>query len=40
MKLDRFMRTAKRRPQCGGSMKVVTFITDYSGVDRIIDHLS
>jgi hypothetical protein len=26
-------------PKCGGVMKVVAFITDYSVVDRIIDHL-
>ena len=25
--------------QCGGSMKVVAYITDYPAVDRIIDHL-
>jgi len=24
------------RPKCGGTMKVVTFITDYAPVDRII----
>ena len=28
-----------RCPKCGGSMKVVAFITDYAAVDRIIDHL-
>ena len=27
------------RPKCGGTMKVVAFITDYAAVDRIIDHL-
>jgi hypothetical protein len=26
-------------PECGSSMKVVVFITDYVAVDRIIDHL-
>jgi transposase len=26
-------------PQCGGTMKVIAFITDYSVVDRIINHL-
>jgi hypothetical protein len=26
-------------PQCGGTMKVVAFITSYPAVDRIIDHL-
>jgi len=26
-------------PKCGGTMKVVAFITDYQAVDRIIDHL-
>jgi len=26
-------------PKCGGSMKVVAFITDSKAVDRIIDHL-
>jgi len=26
-------------PKCGGSMKVVSFLTDFSVVDRIIDHL-
>lgn len=25
-------------PKCGGTMKVVAFITDYAAVDRIIDH--
>jgi hypothetical protein len=25
--------------QCGGTMKVIAFITDYAVVDRIIDHL-
>jgi hypothetical protein len=25
--------------QCGGQMKVIAFITDYSVVDRIINHL-
>ena len=27
-------------PQCGGQMKVITFITDFSVVDRIINHLN
>jgi hypothetical protein len=26
-------------PQCGGTMKVIVFITDFSVVDRIINHL-
>jgi hypothetical protein len=26
-------------PQCGGQMKVISFLTDYAVVDRIIDHL-
>jgi len=26
-------------PQCGGQMKAIAFITDYSVVDRIINHL-
>jgi len=26
-------------PQCGGTMKVIAFLTDYAVVDRIIDHL-
>jgi hypothetical protein len=26
-------------PKCGGSMKVIAFITDHAVVDRIIDHL-
>jgi hypothetical protein len=26
-------------PQCGSTMKVIAFLTDYSVVDRIIDHL-
>jgi hypothetical protein len=26
-------------PKCGGTMKVIAFITDYEAVDRIIDHL-
>jgi hypothetical protein len=26
-------------PQCGGSMKVIAFLTDYAVVDRIINHL-
>jgi hypothetical protein len=26
-------------PQCGGQMKVIAFLTDYSVVDRIINHL-
>jgi hypothetical protein len=28
-----------RCPQCGGRMKIIAFITDYSVVDRIINHL-
>jgi len=27
-------------PECGGTMKIVAFITDYAAVDRIIDHLT
>jgi len=27
------------RPKCGGTIKVVAFITDYAPVDCIIDHL-
>jgi hypothetical protein len=27
------------RPQCGGMMKIISFLTDYAVVDRIIDHL-
>jgi hypothetical protein len=27
------------RPQCGATMKVIAFLTDYAVVDRIIDHL-
>ena len=26
-------------PQCGGQMKVVSFLTDWAVVDRIINHL-
>jgi hypothetical protein len=26
-------------PQCGGTMRVVAFITDHTAVDRIIDYL-
>ena len=26
-------------PQCGGMMKVIAFLTDYSVVDKIINHL-
>jgi len=26
-------------PKCGGSMKIVAFITEYAIVDYIIDHL-
>jgi hypothetical protein len=26
-------------PKCGGSMKVIAFITDFGAVDQIIDHL-
>jgi hypothetical protein len=26
-------------PRCGGRMKIIAFITDYSVVDRIINHL-
>jgi hypothetical protein len=25
--------------QCGGTMKVIAFLSDYAVVDRIIDHL-
>jgi hypothetical protein len=28
-----------RCPQCGGTMKLIAFITDYQAVDRIINHL-
>jgi hypothetical protein len=27
-------------PQCGGQMKVVSFLTDYAVVDGIIDHIN
>jgi hypothetical protein len=27
-------------PQCGGRMRIISFITDYSVVDRIISHLN
>jgi len=26
-------------PQCGGTMKIIAFLTDYAVVDRAIDHL-
>ena len=26
-------------PKCGGSMKIIAFITEFRAVDRIIDHL-
>jgi hypothetical protein len=26
-------------PKCGGRMKIVSFLTDYAAVDRIISHL-
>jgi len=26
-------------PKCGGTMKIIAFITDYQAVDRIIDHM-
>jgi hypothetical protein len=26
-------------PQCGGTMKVIAFLTDYTVVDKIINHL-
>jgi hypothetical protein len=26
-------------PQCGGTIKVIAFLTDYAVVDRIIHHL-
>jgi hypothetical protein len=26
-------------PQCGGQMRVISFITDYAVVDRIVNHL-
>jgi hypothetical protein len=26
-------------PHCGGKMRVIAFLTDYSVVDRIINHL-
>ena len=39
MMLERFRRTAKRCPRCGGKMKVIVFITDAAVVVRIIDHL-
>jgi len=34
-----FQRMSLICPKCGGTMKVVAFITDYAAVDRIIDHL-
>jgi hypothetical protein len=30
---------ALRCPRCGGAMRVVSFLTDYTVVDRIIDNL-
>jgi len=27
-------------PQCGGTMKVIAFLTHYAAVDKIIDHLN
>jgi hypothetical protein len=27
-------------PQCGSTMKIITFLTDYAVVERIIDHLN
>jgi len=26
-------------PQCGGTMKIIAFLTDYAVVDKIINHL-
>jgi hypothetical protein len=26
-------------PKCGGTMKVISFLTDYAVVDRIVNHL-
>ncbi len=26
-------------PECGGTMKIISFLADYAVVDRIIDHL-
>ena len=26
-------------PRCGGTMKIIAFLTDYAVVDKIIDHL-
>jgi hypothetical protein len=26
-------------PKCGGMMKIISFLTDWAVVDRIIDHL-
>ena len=26
-------------PQCGGQMKIISFLTDYAVVDRFIGHL-
>jgi len=26
-------------PKCGGRMRIIAFLTDYSVVDRIINHL-
>jgi hypothetical protein len=34
-----FQRMSLICPKCGGTMKVVAFITEYAAVDRIIDHL-
>ena len=27
-------------PECGGTMRVIAFLTEYTVVDRIIDHLN
>jgi len=27
-------------PQCGGTIRIIAFLTDYAVVDRIIDHLN
>jgi hypothetical protein len=34
------MKMISTSPHCGGTMKVIAFLTDYSVVDRIINHLS
>jgi len=26
-------------PKCGGTMKIIAFITEYAVADRVIDHL-